>query len=126
MAPKHKPSLAKRRKNIILEKLSDSSHNSSHEKNNENNPKTITKMKSKNLIPTSQNNHTENVSQKKYFPRKNIFEPKLFINNIQNINRYKCGLCDCICEEPRFQNCCCKEVFCQKCLYLYYEIYHHR
>ena len=126
MAPKHKPSIAKRRKSIVLEKLSDSSNNNSNDKDSENSLKTTTKMKSKNLLQTSPNNNTENVSQRKYFPIKNIFELKLFVDNIENINRYKCGLCDCICEEPKFQNCRCNQVFCKKCLYLYYEKFKHR
>ena len=126
MAPKHKPSITKRRKSIVLEKLSDSSNNNSNDKDSENSIKTTTKMKSKNLIQNSLNNHNENVSQRKFFPRKNIFELKLFVDNIENINRYKCGLCECICEEPKFQNCRCNQVFCAKCLYLYYEIFHHR
>jgi hypothetical protein len=67
-------------------------------------------------------------AQKKYpaFPIKNIYQPQLFINNNDFMDRFKCGLCENICEEPRYQYCGCEQVYCKKCLDFYYDVFHHR
>jgi hypothetical protein len=57
------------------------------------------------------------------FPIKNIYHPNLFINNLDNIKRFKCGLCKCICENPKYQYCGCNQAYCKKCLNFYYECY---
>ena len=66
-------------------------------------------------------------SKKKYpsFPIKNIYLPELFINNNDFIERYICGLCEKICENPRYQYCGCEQIYCKKCLDFYYETFHH-
>ena len=65
--------------------------------------------------------------RKKYpsFPIKNIYLPKLFVNNNDFIERYVCGLCENICENPRYQYCGCEQIYCKKCLDFYYETFHH-
>ena len=55
------------------------------------------------------------------YPIKNIFHPNLFTNNKNYIERFKCGLCQCICENPEYQYCECKQAYCKRCLNLYYE-----
>ena len=57
------------------------------------------------------------------FSIKNIFHQNLFINNLDFIERFKCGLCNCICENPKYQYCGCNYAFCKKCLNFYYECY---
>ena len=51
---------------------------------------------------------------------KNIFIPSLIISH-DFIDRYICGLCKNICDEPRFQYCSCPTPFCKRCLDLYYD-----
>ena len=124
MSNKRKTSNVKRRKSILLEKLSDNSNNS-NKSDKEENPKSVRKR----IRNRCQNKILEENNQEKklnYFPKNNIFHPKLFINNIEFIKRFKCGLCEYICEDPRFQYCGCDQVFCQKCLNMYYDIYHHQ
>ena len=79
-------------------------------------------------INCGQNSYPAIPAQKKYpaFPIKNIYQPQLFINNNDFMDRFKCGLCENICEEPRYQYCGCQQVYCKKCLDFYYDVFHHR
>ena len=61
-----------------------------------------------------------------FFPVKNIYQPELFQNNLDHIERFICGICECICDNPRYQYCGCNKPFCQKCLSFYYNYDHHR
>ena len=61
-----------------------------------------------------------------FFPIKNIYQPELFQNNLEHIERFICGICECICDNPRYQYCGCNKPFCQKCLSFYYNYDHHR
>ena len=74
------------------------------------------------------NSYYSHKSKKKSpaFPIKNIYFPELFINNNDYVERYICGLCNSICQNPRYQYCGCEQVYCKKCLDLYYETFHHR
>ena len=56
-----------------------------------------------------------------FYENKNIYNPELFINNFDFMDRYICGLCKNICDNPRYEYCGCESVFCKKCLDLYYE-----
>ena len=60
---------------------------------------------------------------KKYpsYENKNIYDPQLFINNYDYMDRFICGLCKNICDDPRYQYCGCESAFCKKCLDLYYD-----
>ena len=61
-----------------------------------------------------------------YFPVKNIYYPELFQNNLDFLDRFKCGICQNICENARYQYCGCNKPYCQKCLNFYYEYDNHR
>ena len=61
-----------------------------------------------------------------YFPVKNIYYPELFQNNLDFLDRFKCGICENICENARYQYCGCNKPYCQKCLNFYYEYDNHR
>ena len=134
MSSRHKASCVKKRKSIVLEKLSDTSINS-NENENSTKSKRCKKIRSKKVDSSSKNNN-ENIDENndeneppkhpRHFPIKNIYEFQLFINNIDYINRFKCGLCENICYEPRYQYCKCDQVYCQSCLNCYYDCYHHQ
>ena len=128
MSTKHKASCVKKRKSIILEKLNDSSDSSSRERVSQIKAKKGKKIRSKNENPSSINNKNENNSEihSKHFPIKNIYDPQLFINNLEELERYKCGLCENICCEPRYQYCPCDQVYCKECLNIYYDCYHNQ
>ena len=129
MATRQKASYNKRRKQIILDEKSDDS-NTNINNNSENNPKSEKKIKykNKNKKKDMEEYDEENIPQKNMniFPTSNIFHPELFINNLEYMERFKCGLCECICENPRFQYCGCNQVYCQKCLNFYYDYYNHK
>ena len=124
MAAKNKASILKKRKSIILEKLSDNSNNNNNSDKDQNSKSLKKKMRSRQQLKI----HEENNQEKKLnnFPTKNIFHPKLFFNDEEFLKRFKCGLCEYICENPRFQYCGCEQVYCQKCLKIYYDCYHNQ
>ena len=128
MSTRHKASCVKKRKSIVLEKLNDSSDSSSRERGSQIKAKKGKKIRSKNENPSSINNKNENNSEihSKHFPIKNIYDPQLFINNLEELERYKCGLCENICCEPRYQYCPCDQVYCKECLNIYYDCYHNQ
>ena len=124
MSTKRKASLVKRRQSMVVEKLSDNSNNSSNsekEKPIKSPRKNIRSKHKKDLQEESPPERKIN-----NFPTKNIFNPELFVKSIENIERFKCGLCECICEEPRYQYCGCQQIYCKKCLDFYYEAYNNQ
>lgn len=123
MSTKPKASYMKRRKSIILDKFSDKSSNSQNSKN-ENSPKSEKKIRAKNKKKLNEENNLQKSSNN--FPINNIYFPELFINNLEYMERFKCGLCEHICENPRYQYCGCHQIYCQKCLKLYYDLYHNQ
>ena len=130
MASKRKTSNVKRRKTLLVEKLSDISNDSIDENDNYNCQKSVKKLNPKNINNSSEDNMDDNkdINSPKisnYFPIKNIYDPELFIDKLVNLERFKCGLCECICEIPRYQYCGCNQVYCQRCLNLFYDNYHH-
>ena len=69
----------------------------------------------------------DNISKKYlHFCSKNIYQIDLFINNNDYIQRFKCGLCENICNTPRYQYCGCESPYCKECLDFYYEVFHNR
>ena len=46
---------------------------------------------------------------------KNIYDPKLFRDQ-NNIDDYKCSICDFIVDKPIALSCECEGIYCQKCL----------
>ena len=129
MASRHKGSCVKKRKSIVLEKLSDNSDNTNSKENESQiKQKKGKKIRSKIANSSSNNNKNENCIEKrsKHFPIKNIYEPQLFINNLEELERYKCGLCENICFNPRYQYCPCDQVYCKECLDIYYDCYHNQ
>ena len=50
-----------------------------------------------------------------------LYLPELFCNNDVYIERYQCGLCSCICDNPRYQYCGCDQAFCYNCLQNHYK-----
>ena len=124
MSSRHRASYTKRRKNILVEKLSDNSNNSSSS-NEEKNPKSI-KKKIRPRRKKADFEEKEQENKVRYFPNQSIFYPELFLENLEIINRFKCGLCERICENPRFQTCGCDQIYCEKCLNIFYDIYHHQ
>ena len=118
MSSRYKASASKKRKSIVLEKLADNN-------NEEKDPKSIRKkVRSRRKKEDSEEKEPER--KVNYFPNQNIFCPELFLENLELISRFKCGLCERICENPTFQFCGCEQVYCEKCLNIYYEIYHHQ
>jgi len=124
MSSRHRASYTKRRKNILVEKLSDNSNNSSSS-DEEKNPKSI-KKKIRPRRKKADFEEKEQENKVRYFPNQSIFYPELFLENLEIINRFKCGLCEHICENPRFQTCGCDQIYCEKCLNIFYDIYHHQ
>ena len=61
-------------------------------------------------------------SKKKFptFPKKSIFLPQLFLDE-KNIEIYKCGLCENICDDAVKSGCKCKSIFCRECLSFYFK-----
>ena len=118
MSSRYRASASKKRKSIVLEKLAD---NNKEEKD----PKSVRKkVRSRRKKEVSEEKEPER--KVNYFPNQNIFCPELFLENLELISRFKCGLCERICENPTFQSCGCDQVYCEKCLNIYYEIYHHQ
>ena len=74
-----------------------------------------------NTYPSITNN-SEPVKKKKFpnYPIKNIFLPELFLEQ-DYLDIYKCGICENVCDEPVYQFCGCKQMFCKKCLLFYYD-----
>ena len=69
----------------------------------------------------------DNISKKYlHFCSKNIYQIDLFINNNDYIQRFKCGLCENICNTPRYQYCGCESPYCKECLDFYYDVFHNR
>ena len=129
MSSRHKGSCVKKRKSIALEKSSDNSDNNNNKENESQiNQKKGKKIRSKNPNFSSNNNADENDIEERsnYFPNKSIYEPQLFIDNIEDLKRYECGLCERICFNPRYQNCGCDQVFCKDCLDIFYDRYHNQ
>lgn len=129
MSSRHKGSCVKKRKSIALEKSSDNSDNNNNKENESQiNQKKGKKIRSKNPNFSSNNNADENDIEERsnYFPNKSIYEPQLFIDNIEDLKRYECGLCERICFNPRYQNCGCDQVFCKECLDIFYDRYHNQ
>jgi len=124
MSSRHRASYTKRRKNILVEKLSDNSNNSSSNEE-EKNPKSI-KKKIRSRRKKADFEEKEQENKVRYFPNQSIYYPELFLENLEIINRFKCGLCERICENPRFQTCGCDQIYCEKCLNIFYDIYHHQ
>ena len=124
MSTKRKASCVKRNQSIILEKLSDASNNSS----NDEKEKSIKSVRKKIRSKRKKDIQEENPPEKKlnYFPSKNIYYPELFINNIEDIQRFKCGLCECICEDPIYQYCGCHQLYCKRCLEFDYESFNNQ
>ena len=54
------------------------------------------------------------------FPIKSIFLSGLFLDQT-NIEKYKCGLCENICDEATKPECKCGNIFCKKCLEFYFK-----
>ena len=124
MSSRHRASYTKRGKNILVEKLSDNSNNSSSNEE-EKNPKSI-KKKIRSRRKKADFEEKEQENKVRYFPNQSIYYPELFLENLEIINRFKCGLCEHICENPRFQTCGCDQIYCEKCLNIFYDIYHHQ
>ena len=67
-------------------------------------------------------NNSEPVKKKKFpnYPIKNIFLPELFLEQ-EYLEKYTCGICENVCDDPVYQCCGCKQIFCKKCLLFYYD-----
>ena len=56
------------------------------------------------------------------YPINNIYKPELFLD--QNyIQIFLCGICEYVCDDPVVQTCGCEQIYCRKCLQLYYKDY---
>ena len=60
------------------------------------------------------------------YQEKNIYFPELIVNYYDCLDRFKCGLCRNICDDPRYQYCGCPTAFCKRCLDLYYDSNHNK
>ena len=62
----------------------------------------------------------QSCSKKKFpaFLKKSIFLPELFLDK-KDIEIYKCGLCENICDDAVKSGCKCKNIFCKECLSFY-------
>lgn len=95
MSSRHRASYTKRRKNILVEKLSDNSNNSSSNEE-EKNPKSI-KKKIRPRRKKADFEEKEQENKVRYFPNQSIFYPELFLENLEIINRFKCRLREVYC-----------------------------
>ena len=130
MSSRPKLTIKKRRKPSVIK--SDNSSSSSSSSEIEQNSYSQKTQKSKNEYkpssPKKYKKSTEKLSVPNLpnYPTKNIYKPELFIDNVIDIKRFKCGLCERICENPRYQYCGCSQIYCKDCLNIYYERYHHQ
>ena len=78
------------------------------------------------LSPSVQNN-IKPPKAKKFpnFPIKNIYSPELFLEQ-EYIEKFICGICENVCDDPVMQLCGCEQMYCRKCLLFYYDNYHHK
>ena len=59
------------------------------------------------------------------YPINNIYKPELFLD--QNyIQIFLCGICEYVCDDPVVQTCGCEQIFCRKCLQIYYKDNQHK
>ena len=93
----------------------------------EQNVASINNINQNNMDSNENESKMSNLS-KRYlsFRSKNIYNSELFINNNDYIKRFKCGLCENICKNPRYQYCGCESPYCKECLDFYYDVFHHR
>ena len=72
--------------------------------------------------PSNSTFYSEPPKKKKFpnYPIKNIFLPELFLDQ-EYLDKYICGICENVCDDPVYQCCGCKQIFCRKCLFFYYD-----
>lgn len=59
------------------------------------------------------------------YPINNVYKPELFLD--QNyIEIFVCGICEYVCDDPVVQTCGCEQIYCRKCLQLYYTDYQNK
>ena len=75
-----------------------------------------------NSYPSISTNNSEPYKKKKFpnYPIKNIFLPELFLEQ-EYLDKYICGICENVCDDPVYQCCGCKQMFCKRCLLFYYD-----
>ena len=75
-----------------------------------------------NSTPSSSTNYSEPPKKKKFpnYPIKNIFLPELFLEQ-EYLEKFICGICENVCDDPVVQCCGCEQLFCRKCLLFYYD-----
>ena len=102
--------------------------NNQKEKIEEENTINLDISNSNNIFYSENNPNISSRSKKQYlaFRSKNIYQLDLIINNNHYIDRFKCGLCENICKDPRYQYCGCDSPYCKDCLDFYYDVFHHR
>ena len=70
-------------------------------------------------------NNSEFQKKKKKFPNypiKNIYHPDLFLDQ-EYLDKFICGICENVCDDPVIQCCGCENLYCRKCLLFYYDHY---
>ena len=80
-----------------------------------------------NSLSPSDQNEIKPPKIKKFpnFPIKNIYSPELFLEQ-EYIEKFICGICENVCDDPVMQLCGCEQMYCRKCLLFYYDNYHHK
>ena len=80
-----------------------------------------------NSLSPSDQNYIKPPKIKKFpnFPIKNIYSPELFLEQ-EYIEKFTCGICENVCDDPVMQLCGCEQMYCRKCLLFYYDNYHHK
>ena len=75
-----------------------------------------------NSINSMSTNNSEPPKKKKFpnFPIKNIYLPELFLDQ-EYLDKFTCGICENVCENPVIQKCGCEQLYCRKCLLFYYD-----
>ena len=136
MSSRPKLTIRKKRKNSVIKSDESSSSNSSgsnsskKEEMSQKSKKSQNKQKKQKKLNSPKKNKKSNgkksIQKLPTYPTKNLYLPHLLINNLEYIERFKCGLCERICENPRYQYCGCNQVYCEQCLNIYYESYNHQ
>ena len=100
--------------------------NSSENKQINKNTSPIENPNLNSLSPSIQN-YVKPPKVKKFpnFPIKNIYSPELFLEQ-EYIEKFICGICENVCDDPVMQLCGCEQMYCRKCLLFYYDNYHHK